>query len=106
MGNSNKIGLTPGAEISTKKFKEIFEKFSKGSNKVDKETALKFLKNLAEESKIEYSEFKANEILNKIDPYEVGLDRHRFQVFFFESTEDARQEGSLKFSESMHSSGN
>lgn len=100
----NKLGIEPNKEINSKKFKEMFDKLAK-KDRIDNESALKFLKALSEEANIEYDNFKGSQILRKIDPYGIGLDLHRFMVFFFQSTEEAREKGSLLLSESMISSG-
>ena len=46
---------------------------------MDKESALKFLEQLAQEANITYSLYEAQDLLKKIDPYGVGLD---FNVIF------------------------
>eukprot|EP01091_Cochliopodium_minus_P010623 TRINITY_DN2855_c0_g1_i2.p1 TRINITY_DN2855_c0_g1~~TRINITY_DN2855_c0_g1_i2.p1 ORF type:complete len:1932 (-),score=539.22 TRINITY_DN2855_c0_g1_i2:115-5910(-) len=97
----NKLGIKQGKEINSKKFEEIFKKFSNKKDKINKEVALKFLKSLAEEAQIEYLEYEALDALKKIDPKEEGLDYEKFKQFFIESNEEAINKGDLKLSQSM-----
>ena len=98
----NKLGITVETEISSKKLKEIFDKYSKGSDEMNKKTALKFLKDLAKETKTDFSKEKGEEVVSEIDPQEEGLDYQSFSSFFLHST--SASEGKLKLSESMMSS--
>ena len=98
----NKLGFKSGKEINQKKFKEIFKKFAK-KNKIDHQNALKFLRMVAEEAKIEFIEKDALEILNKIDEDNEGLDYEKFKRFFYESSEMAINKGDIKLSMSMSS---
>ena len=98
----NKLGITLETEISSKKLKEIFDKYSKGLGKMDKKRALKFLQELAKETKTDFTKEKVEEVLREIDPQEEGLDYQSFSSFFFNSI--SASEGKLKLSESMISS--
>jgi len=101
MGNN--LGLKKGKTIDSKKFKEIFQKYEskKKTNQIKKETALKILESIAKEIDLEYNQYQGEELLRKIDPYNLGLDFKRFKSFFFESMDTKVLSGNISLSESM-----
>ena len=102
MGNN--LGIK-GKEVSSSKLKQLFEQFANKEGKIEKKSAISFLKALAIEIQVDFSNFKAEEIILEVDPQGKGLDFGQFNLFFLGATGEALEEGNTSLSDSMNSSG-